>query len=74
MLFLSIAGAVTVTLICLWPFRTLLFFFAVSDYGIKDTWNWNWKREKLWIELILIPVAIIAWWFLVGTYITLGLG
>jgi hypothetical protein len=71
-MFLNIIGAVVFTLICLWPIRTLMFFLYMSDYGILDTIKWNFFKEKLWIEAILIPIACIAWWHVVGSHLDIN--
>lgn len=73
MTILIILGMLIITYICWIPIRSVLWFLTMSDYGIIDTLKWNFFKEKLWIELILIPVAIIFWWFVVGTHISIGI-
>lgn len=72
MTFLAIVGAIAVSIIALRPFYNLLGFYSMSDYGFIDTTKWNWKKEKLWVEWILMPVFAILWWLLVGQYISVG--
>lgn len=72
MTFLAVLGAILFTLVCLWPIRNLAGFLLMSDYGLIDTIKWNFFKERLWIEFILIPTAVILWWFVVGTHIQIG--
>ena len=72
MTFLAVIGAIVLTIVALWPVHRFFYFCLISDYGIADTIKWNWKKEKLWIEWILIPIFAILWWLLVGQHISIG--
>lgn len=70
MTLLAIIGALALTGLLLWVTLGNLAVFLWSDYGVKDTIAWNWKY--LWLWWVLNILVAVAWWFLVGTHITIG--
>lgn len=74
MTILTIIGAIVVTLIPLWFTRNLILFYEISSDGVVDTTKWNFWRQGLWIDFILIPVSWTLWWIFVGTNIHIHFG
>lgn len=67
---LAIIGALAFTGFLLWVTLGNIAVFLWSDYGVWDTWRWNWKG--LWHWYLLNIVLAVAWWFLVGTHLSIG--
>lgn len=72
MTFFAVIGIILFTLFCLHPLNTLLGFFGMSDYGLVDTFRWNFFKEKLWIEFVWILVSWPVWWFTIGQHVKIG--